>query len=204
MAVADGKLFAPGGNGYYVIEPKKDTISQNVKMDGTVSGILRGSDNNLWMSQTIGSRLSRIKGQIMKVNPADYSIIQTNEVSKEVAYYQMQWQMAAASHITAKGDTLYISGLSSQIYRHIFSKNETQLMVDVKDYLDYKQAVTYNTVAVDPTSGEVYLNTIRGNYVVGTSDINVFNLDGEKPVLVRQYKNYTRFPAGVFFTANFK
>ena len=111
---------------------------------------------------------------------------------------------AAAPSITAKGDTLYMSGLSSKIYRHVFGSDKTELMVDAKDMVD-NVGIVYNTCAVHPVTGEVYLNSIKGygnDYKI--NNISVLNFSGDEPKVSANYENYTAFPAGTFFTYNFK
>ena len=50
-----------------------------------------------------------------------------------------------------------MSALSTKIYRHIFSTNETKLMVDAKEMVENANIV-YNTVAVDPvTEGDLFI-----------------------------------------------
>lgn len=53
-----------------------------------------------------------------------------------------------------------MNGTGTKIYRHIFSKNQTDLMVDAANIVTTTSV--YNTIAVNPVTGEVYLNTIKG------------------------------------------
>ncbi len=195
MAVADGKVFASVKNTVVVIEAGKDIISSTINFDGEVSGVIKASDGNLWVSDR--------SGKITKVDAKTYQKIGMNDIPTEVASV---WNTtyAAAPGITAKGDTLYISGLTSKIYRHIFSTKETKLMVDAKTMVD-NVGIVYNTCAVHPLTGEVYLNSIKGygqNYKI--NNISVFNFSGDEPELSANYENYTAFPAGTFFTYNFE
>jgi hypothetical protein len=109
---------------------------------------------------------------------------------------------AATPGITAKGDTLYFSGAGTKIYRHIFSMGSTAFMVNAKTMVENANIV-YNNIAVHPLTGEVYLNTIKGygwDFLV--NNISVFNFSN-KATLSANYKNYTNFPAGIFFTYSF-
>ena len=97
-----------------------------------------------------------------------------------------------------------MSALKSTIYRHIFSTGETKLMVDAKTMVD-NVGIIYNTCAVHPITGEVYLNSIKGygqDYKI--NNISVFNFSGDEPELSANYENHTAFPAGTFFTYNFE
>lgn len=192
MAVVEGKLFAAQKKSLLVIEAGKDTISYKVDFDSNVSGVVKTSDNNLWISTS---------GKISKVNAKDYSIMATNELPADAAK-KLTASFAATPSITAKGDTLYMSALSTKIYRHIFSKNQTDLMVDAKDLVENANIV-YNTVAVHPVTGEVYMNTIKGYGESEINQITVFDFSGNEPVVKAAYHNYTKFPAGIFFTSYF-
>ena len=63
----------------------------------------------------------------------------------------------------------------------------------------------YNTIAVIPVTGEVYLNTIKGwgnDRLI--NHISVFDFSETEPKLSANYKNHTNYPAGTFFTYNFQ
>ena len=86
----------------------------------------------------------------------------------------------------------------------MFSTGETTLMVDAKEMVE-NVGIVYNTVAVHPETGEVYFNTIKGygqDYLI--NNISVFRFDSDEARLEVNYENYTRFPAGTFFTYNFE
>jgi len=193
MAVVNGKIFAAKAKGVFVIEAGKDSISTTISFEKNVSGVLRSHDKNVWVSTA--------DGKISKVNATDYSIIKTNETG---ITSQLSAGVAATPSITAKGDTLYASGLTTKIYRHVFSTGETTLMVDAKEMVE-DAGIVYNTCAVHPKTGEVYLNTIKSyaNYDTNNS-ISVFNFSSGEARLVAAYKNYTRYHAGTFFTYNFE
>lgn len=77
-------------------------------------------------------------------------------------------------------------------------------MVDAKTMVENANIV-YNNIAVHPKTGDVYLNTIKGygwDFLI--NNISVFNFDSGTPTLKANYKDYTHFPAGIFFTDNFK
>lgn len=77
-------------------------------------------------------------------------------------------------------------------------------MVDAKTYVDNANIV-YNNIAVHPRTGKVYLNTIKAfgwDFLI--NNISVFDLESATPVLDNNYQNYTHFPAGIFFPADFQ
>lgn len=197
MAVVNGKVFAAQSKNLLVIEAGKDEVAQKIEFDSNLSGVLKSNDNNLWISLS--------SGKILKVDTKTYATIEAHDIMAENpdAARTLSASFAAAPSITAKGDTLYMSALASKIYRHIFKTNETKLMLDVKDMVE-NVGVVYNTVTVDPVSGDVYFNTIKGYGAnVAINQISVFDFNGSTPVLKAAYKDYTRYPAGVFFTSNF-
>lgn len=195
MAVANGKLFAAtSSKSIIVIEAGKDTISSKIDMGASISGVIKASDGNLWVSCTSKP------GKITKINSKEYSVIKTNEVGDA----PIGAGSAATPGISAKGDTIYFSNATTKVYRHIFSTGKTDFMVDAATMVENANIV-YNNLAVNPSTGEVYFNTVKGwleEYK--TNNISVFNFSGNEPKLSANYENYTRFPAGIFFTYNFE
>ena len=194
MAVTEGKIFAAAGNNVLVIDKGKNKISKSIEFIDPVRGVVKSPDGNLWVSTSAG--------EISKVDAQNYTIIQTNTLPGDAI------RTDAASYtstpcITAQGDTLYMNGTGTKIYRHIFSKNQTDLMVDAANIVTTTSV--YNTIAVNPVTGEVYLNTIKGwgnDRLI--NHISVFDLSETEPKLSAKYKNHTNYPAGTFFTYNFQ
>ncbi|WP_127127507.1 DUF5074 domain-containing protein [Pseudoflavitalea rhizosphaerae] len=192
MAVSNNKVFAAAGTKVYVIEAGKDTLTYGVDMKASVSGVVRASDGNIWVSTTTSP------AKISKVNYRDYSLIRANEIT--TGSLSAGW--GATPGITAKGDTLYFSGAGTRIHRHIFSTGATEFLVDAKTKVE-DAGIVYNNIAVHPITGEVYLNTIKGygmNYLINS--ISAFDFSNGIS-LSANYKNYTNFPAGIFFTDNY-
>lgn len=191
MAVVGSKVFVPAGDKVFAIQGDKVDV---VKMAGNVSGVLKTSDGNLWISCTT------TPAQISKLNPSNYAIIKTNEITE--AKIGAGW--GATPGISAFGDTLYFSNASTKIYRHIFSTGKTDFMVDVEDKIK-DAGIVYNNLAVHPKTGQVFFNTIKGygwDFLI--NDISVWKFGDAAPVLKADYKNHTHFPAGIFFTDSFK
>lgn len=62
----------------------------------------------------------------------------------------------------------------------------------------------YNTIAVNPVTGEVYLNTIKGwgnDRLINHISVR---FQRNRTKLSANYKNHTNYPAGTFFTYNFQ
>lgn len=193
MAVSNNKVFAAAGSKVYVVEANKDTLSYGWDLKANVSGVVKASDGNIWVSTT-GS-----PSKISKINYRDYSLIKSNDIT--TGSVSAGW--GATPGITAKGDTLYFSGAGTKMYRHIFSIGATEFMADAKTMIENANIV-YNNIAVHPLTGEVYMNTIKGygtDYLI--NNCAAYNFSGRAAVSAN-YKNYTHFPAGIFFTYNFE
>lgn len=192
MAVVGNKVFVPAGKAIYVV--KNGAVESTITLPGAVSGVLKSKDGNLWVSCTTSP------AQILKISASDYSTIASNTLGD--AKVGAGW--GATPAISAKGDTLYFSNASTTIWRHIFGQNQTVKMVNVKDYIA-DAGIVYNNLAVNPTTGEVYFNTIKGyglDFLI--NDISVWTDKGNTLEFKRTYKNHTHFPAGIFFTDSYK
>ncbi|MCE4565537.1 DUF5074 domain-containing protein [Maribellus sp. CM-23] len=191
MAVVNGKVFVPAGKKVFVLQDGQ--LKGEIELPGTLSGIVRSADDKLLVS------CNGTPSYVLKIDPADNSTIQQNEV----ADVRISAGWGASPAIGAKGDTVYFSS-STKIYRHILETGETKEMTDVKNHIE-NAGIVYNNLGVHPISGEVYFNTIKGyglDFLI--NDITVFNFSSETPVLVKDFKDYTNFPAGIFFTDNFR
>ncbi|MEG1075903.1 MAG: PKD-like domain-containing protein [Mucinivorans sp.] len=193
MAVIADKVFIPAGRNIYVL--KDGALIHTIEMAGTVSGVIKSSDNNLWVAcTTTPARISKIK-------PSDYTTIQTNELPTD-AKVGAGWGVSPG--ISAHADTIYFSNATTKISRHIFNQNKTEYLTDVKNHIQ-NAGIVYNNLAVHPATGELYFTTIKGyglDFLI--NDIVKFDFSGPSPVMKADHKNYTRFPAGIFFTDSFK
>ena len=199
MVVANDKVFFYAGKNLRVIERNSDDVSITIDMGATISGIEKSKDGNVWVATT-GS-----PGKISKVNSSDYTIIRSNEISIGT----VAGGMFATPSITTKGDTIYYGGSSLNIYRHIFSTGESKEMINKAELqnLVTDAKMVYNSMAVHPVTGKVYLNTIKGyGWDFMVNNISVFDFDNAEAssVLDTNYPNYTSFPAGIFFPYNFR
>ncbi|WP_236264034.1 DUF5074 domain-containing protein [Dysgonomonas sp. Marseille-P4677] len=196
MAVADNKVFAFSGSNLLVMEKNKHAVSQTVNMGGAISGVVKSEDGNIWVATTGSPQ------KISKVNSKTYEIIKSNDITQG----SLSGSMYATPSITAKGNILYYGGGSFNVYRHNFDTGETKIVLDKATFKSMvpNAGMLYNTMAVHPNTGRVYINTIKAygwDFLI--NNISVFNFDGASPVLEANYKDYTHFPAGIFFPANF-
>lgn len=79
MAVADGKVFASVKKTVVVIESGKNEITNTIEFDGNVSGVIKASDGNLWVSDASGS--------ITKVDAKTYAKVASSMVSAEAKVF---------------------------------------------------------------------------------------------------------------------
>ena len=194
MAVVGDKVYVMAGKKILVV--KDNAVINEIEMEGTISGVLKSDDNQLWVSCTTKP------SQICKVSTKDYSVLAKHEIAESGV--GAGW--GATPGISAKGDTLYFSNAGTVIYRHIFNQNKTDKMCDVKNMLEKgRVGMAYNNLAVHPTTGEVYFTSIKGygmDFLI--NDIAVFNFEGATPEVAADYQDHTHFPAGVFFTDSYK
>lgn len=191
MAVVGNKVFVPAGKSILVLE--NGAVAETIAMDGTVTGVVKSDEAGyLWIS------CSASPAQIIKLAAGDYTQEKHTLTAGGVA---SGW--GATPGITAKGDEIYFCNNSSTIYRHTFSSNTTETLGDVKSNIA-NWGMIYNMPAVHPVTGEYYYNTILGyGWSFLTNDISVYDLGSGTPKMVADYRNYTHFPAGIFFTAGF-
>lgn len=83
-----------------------------------------------------------------------------------------------------------------------FLRMRPEEVADIKEYVE-DAGIYYNSLGVDPVSGEVYFATLKGYADYKTNDIAIFDFN-KTPALQFDIKNKNSFPAGVFFTENFK
>lgn len=193
MAVADDKIFVISGKNLLVLEADKYEVTQTIEMGAAISGVLRAKDGNLWVSTT------GTPNKISSIDSKTGTIIKTNDITEG----KLGAGWGATPGITAIGDTIYYSNAAQTIYRHIFSKGESKKMIDAKTVVENANMV-YNNIAVHPRTGKVYMTTIKAygwDFLI--NNISVFGYEGEEMVLSDNYKNYTHFPAGIFFPADF-
>lgn len=190
MAVAGGKVFVPASKSIFVLE--NGALVETIALDGTVTGVINAGEGYLWVS------CSTSPAQIIKLNASDYTL---DKHTLDAGGVGAGW--GATPGISAKGDEIYFTNNSPTIYRHNFTTNTTETLGNVKSQVA-TWGQLYNMPAVHPVTGDFYYTTIKSfgwDFLI--NDISVFDLMGE-PTMIADYQNYTHFPAGIFFSANFK
>lgn len=187
MTVSKGKVFAVKGSSIIAIQGQ--AIVGTKVFDSTPTGITKADDGNLWVSTS---------NSISKLSSTDFSIIKTNILE---GYQLTTWGVAPP--ISAKGNTLYLNNNKIKIYSHDFTTGETKELYDVEANIKNANNI-YGTVAVNPTNGNVYINTFESfsNYL--TNNISIFNFENGKEPLLHNFENYTSFPGGIYFTESFE
>lgn len=194
MAVVNGKVYVISGKKILALEADSYSIAKQIELEANITGLLRAKDNNLWVSTT-GK-----PNKISKVDSETLEIIKSNDITE--GGLGAGW--GSTPGITAKGDTIYYNNGSTTIYRHIFSQNTSKQMINVKDVVS-NAGMVYNNIAVHPITGDVFMNTIKGyGWDFAINNISLFEDKGEEMTLKTNYTDFTRFPAGIFFSVNFQ
>lgn len=191
MAVIGDKVFVPAASSVLVL--RNGAVEEKIAFDKSISGVIKSSDDNVWVSCTASP------AQICKVNATDYTV-DKHELGTE---YKVGAGWGSTPGICAKDDLVYFCNASSKIYRHDFESNTTEYVTDVKEHV-LNWGMIYNNPAVHPVTGELYYTSIKGygtNFLI--NDIAVFDFSGSAPVMTQDYRDYTRFPAGTYFNAEF-
>lgn len=191
MAVIGDKVFVPAAKSVLVL--RNSAVEETIAFDNTITGVIKSYDDNVWVS------CSAKPAQICKVNATDYTV-DKHELGTE---YKVGIGWGSTPGICAKENLIYFCNATSKIYCHDFESNTTEYVTDVKESVP-NWGMMYNTPAVHPTTGELYYTSIKGygtNFLI--NDIAVFDFSGSAPVMTQDYKDYTHFPAGTYFNAEF-
>ncbi len=191
MAVVGDKVFVPASKSVLVL--RNGAVEETIAFDNSISGVIKSFDGNVWVS------CSAKPAQICKLNAADYTV----DKHKLGTEYSVGIGWGSTPGICAKENLIYFCNATSKIYRHDFVANTTEYVTDVKESVP-NWGMMYNTPAVHPTTGELYYTSIKGygtNYLI--NDIAVFDFSGSAPVMTQKYSDYTHFPAGTYFNAEF-
>lgn len=188
MAVVGDKVFVPAGSNILVLKAGQTTVDETITIGAALRGVIKSADGNIWAATS---------SKIMKINAVNYTIEERTVTEGSIGS-----SFNASPGISAIGNVLYYSGGSKKIYRYDFASQTNELLVNVPDFVE-NAAIQYNDLAVDPTTGQVWINTISGYATFLANNISVFDFGGEAK-LAANYENYTHFPAGIYFTYNFE
>lgn len=188
VAIGD-KVYAMNGKKICVI--KKGKIAVEITANGTLSGLAKSYDGNLWASCITPN-------QIMKISTTDYTTVTTHDLTENIGAGQ-----GVAPAFSAVKDTLYFSNAGFKLNRHIFNEDKTEFVADIKELLP-DAGIYYNSLGVDPVTGKVYFATLKGYSEYKTvNDIAIFDFS-KTPALQQDFKNKNSFPAGIYFVSNFE
>lgn len=138
-----------------------------------------------------------------------YSLSDNTLVSRQISV--MPDSGASGVSFVAKGNDIYYAS-GTAIYTLKFDENpeldaesglEAEKVLCDLNSLDSNAKELYNGLGINPATGMLYVNTIKG---VGpfytTNSIWEFDTTGDWTVQKNKYDNYTNFPAGFFFAGN--
>lgn len=198
MAVVNGRLFAPKEKSLLVIDGRY--LDSEVEFEHTITGVIPSKEEGyLWVSTSDGNthRIYKIDAEEPDTdnfhNITEGSLANTNTTT------------FAVPAISAKGDTIYYTGATTTIYRHIYSTNHTQKLVDVQT-IESNAVLPYSSVGVNPETGYVYMASMASYAEYNTNNnILVLRFDDTTGAheVISNLKGHIRFPAGFFFRGNF-
>lgn len=188
MITLGERLFAAQNSTLIAIDRLRTTITKSADMGGKITGIAKTTDGNIWVSTS---------NKIMKVDAQTLAIIKSNEVT--VGSVSAGWGNTSA--ITAYGELIHYSGASTKLYEHNFATGESKLIGDVKPML--QNSLIYSNTAIHPVTGRVFVPAISDFGTFKINSIGIFDCTSGQPTLVKEYNDYSRFPGGFFFPANF-
>lgn len=202
FVVKDGKVYTFKNSSVLIklwsMDVSSDRISsQNLPMNlKEVYQIQDAGDNHIWVLGT-----NSAPGNPTIVIKADLS-----DPSDRKAPYRTlhvlpspQWNTSGC-YFASFGNTIYYNE-STGIYRISFDgeESESQELVDLYD-MDDNAKELYNGMRVNPETGCLYVNTIKGAGPFYTHNaIWVYDVNGDWSAPKYKLENHTAFPAGFFF-----
>lgn len=151
-----------------------------------VLGIQPASNEELWIMATSGDKTSVSK----------YNLVTGAIQQKEVLATSRPW--TSGSVLSAYGNSVYYTSGTS-IYELSFDDmtSPERKITDVLS-LHPDACMFYNSIAVQPRSGLIFANTIKG-YGMDYLTNHIWVIDAASGQSKTSYDNYTRFPAGIYF-----
>lgn len=171
-------------------------------MINRVLGIQGADDGRMWVMTSTSTTVGSGQTAIGKFNLSDRSMIQ-RRIGVEPGVG------SSGEAFAAYGNNLYYAD-GVTVYCLPFDESEDlkadsgleaeQWMVDLSA-LDKNAGLRYNGLGVHPTSGRVYINTIKSYALFGQNQIWGFDFATSTKAPAVKYENYTNFPAGFYFPA---
>ena len=197
MLIIGDKLYVAGGLLRQIVKGETKIAKQSSYTH--VSAIAKADDGMLYVATSRDFLDNSIASTIKKVNPETLEVIEEHEI-KEL---NLEHGYEASNSISVRGNMIFYSGTKATIWRHDFATRQTKMLFDAsKNEQTYPQGITYNTVAVHPVTGYVYMNRISGYGTYDQNKIIVLQDMGEKLEILKIYDNLTAFPAGIFFATS--
>ena len=198
MAQIGERLFALTSDSKVLMIQGTQVVRELDLSPAKPSGIAVSHDGKLWVSTTSPDA-------ILKVDPTpdNFVALDTHVLDKSIsATGPESWQRTTSSAFFAHGDKLYFTGQSSVIYCHDFATSKTTQVIDVKtiDGVGTSANMYYNSLGVDPSTGELYYAAFEGYSTYNKKNVTmVLKADGTKLLLKEKVNS---FPAGFFFIPN--
>jgi len=198
MAQIGERLFALTSDSKVLMIQGTQVVRELDLSPAKPSGIAVSHDGKLWVSTTSPNA-------ILKVDPTpdNFVALDTQILDKSIsATGPESWQRTTSSAFFAHGDKLYFTGQSSVIYCHDFATSKTSQVIDVKtiDGVGTSANMYYNSLGVDPATGELYYAAFEGYSTYNKKNVTmVLKADGTKFLLKEQVNS---FPAGFYFIPN--
>ena len=160
MAQIGERLFALTSDSKVLMIQGTQVVRELDLSPAKPTGIAVSHDGKLWVSTTSPNA-------ILKVDPTpdNFVALDTHVLDKSIsATGPESWQRTTSSAFFAHGDKLYFTGQSSVIYCHDFATNKTSQVIDVKtiDGVGTSANMYYNSLGVDPSTGELYYAAFEG------------------------------------------
>lgn len=163
-----------------------------------IRAIAPAENNGLWiMSSKYGNEISM---NLYDPSKGDRGKLIKNYISEEPS------EGSSGRLFAAQGKTIYYAR-GTEIYRLVFDPEaqtgskepQDEMLVDLSS-LDDDAVIPYNGLGVNPTTGYVYANTLKGfGPFFTTNQIWVFNFSDNANAPLFKFEDYTHFPAGFFF-----
>lgn len=198
MAQIGERLFALTSDSKVLMIQGTQVVRELDLSPAKPTGIAVSHDGKLWVSTTSPNA-------ILKVDPTpdNFIALDTHILDKSIsATGPESWQRTTSSAFFAHGDKLYFTGQSSVIYCHDFATSKTSQVIDVKtiDGVGTSANMYYNSLGVDPSTGELYYAAFEGYSTYNKKNVTmVLKADGTKLLLKEKVNS---FPAGFYFIPN--
>lgn len=198
MAQIGERLFALTSDSKVLMIQGTQVVRELDLSPAKPSGIAVSHDGKLWVSTTSPNA-------ILKVDPTpdNFVALDTHILDKSIsATGPESWQRTTSSAFFTHGDKLYFTGQSSVIYCHDFATSKTSQVIDVKtiDGVGTSANMYYNSLGVDPSTGELYYAAFEGYSTYNKKNVTmVLKADGTKLLLKEKVNS---FPAGFYFIPN--